>query len=347
MIRSLTSALMVLLMAAFGISVYQYLGSLKSRAPAQRPDAAAAAAKLPGTLYLAQGGALYRLARGRFSQLTPAQGWTQPEVSPDGSRLVAVKRAGNSSDLYLLGLDGQVQAQLTHNGSSTVEGSHWAFYPRFSPDGSSVYYSFDPKDRENSYRVDLAIFALGIGSAGQPGRQWTRPNPYTGGDVIPTPLQAGSLLYAKYSIDRQGQVHSQLWIQARAGSPGLGLTRPEEDCSQPAVSRSQTLVAMVCRHGGATGDLVVAPLEAASYELGPERVVVGGQLVASPSFSPDGLSLAYFAPASEGGPFQLWTVAVGAVSPAASPPPSPARAPAPVLVTRNLSLDPAAGPAWI
>ncbi len=336
MIRALVSAALVLAMCVFGFGVYRYLDSLKTVPRPQPPDAMAALVKLPGSVYVAQGGALYRLARGRFTRLTADDGWMQPQASPDGSRLVAVKRTGNASDLFLLGVDGQVQAQLTHDGSRTVELNHWAFYPRFGPDGASVFYSFDPKDAANNYRVDLAIYALGVEPGSRPGRQWTRPNHYTGGDVDPTPLSTGALLYAKYSIDGAGKVHSQLWIQARAGSPGLGLTRPEDDCGQPAVSRDQGLVAMVCRHGQTLGDLVVVPLDAANYELGSPRVVVTGQLAASPAFSPDGLSLAYFAPAAEGGPFQLWTVALASQA-----------HPAPVLVTRGLSLDPSAAPSWI
>ena len=312
--RALTIALLVVLMAAFGFGVYHLMDAQKRlRTGVEQPTQTSAKA-LPGTMYVAQGGSLYRFQHGRFARLTRADGWMQPALSPDGTRLVAVKRTVNSSDLYLLDTAGHVQQQLTHNGSTIVERNHWAFYPRFSADGASIFYSYDPKDPVNSYRVDLAIFALVPGSRSAP-REWTRPNEYTGGDVAPVPLRSGALVYAKNSIDAAGKVHSQVWIQARAGSTGLGLTQPDEDCGQPALAPSGSLLAMVCRHGQDTADVEVAPLDLAAYSIGAPRVVVPAGLNASPVFAPDGLSVAYFAPSGGAGPLQLWTVPVAQAGP--------------------------------
>jgi len=52
---------------------------------------------------------------------------------------------------------------------------------------------------------------------------WSTPNQYTGGDVEPVPVNGG-LIYTKYSIDDRSAVHSQVWFQRRAGSPGIALT---------------------------------------------------------------------------------------------------------------------------
>jgi Tol biopolymer transport system component len=283
-----------------------------------------------------QGGAIYRLRHGSFQQITREDGWMQPSLSPNGSRLVAVKRSLNRSDLFLLGPLGRTLVQLTRNDSTSVETNHWVFYPRYSPDGASVYFSYDPKDPYNSYRVDLAIYATSAVNPSAPASRWTQPNEYTGGDIYPVPLQTGGLVYTKYSIDQQSVGHSQVWVQATRGSPGLGLTKPADDCSQPALSADETQIAMVCRHGGLqSADLEVESFDGSSLTLRHPNVVVRGTLVAAPSFSPDGRLLAYFAPAEAGGPFQLWTVDPNATTTHGSR-----------QITTSLDLDPSAPPAW-
>jgi Tol biopolymer transport system component len=260
----------------------------------------------------------------------------QPSVSPDGSELVAVKRSLNRSDLYVLGSTGRRPVPLTHNQSQSVEGNHWVFYPRFSPDDSTLYFSYDPKDPYNDFRVDLAIFATSADPQAPKAVQWTQPNEYTGGDVEPVPLRRGGLIYTKFSIDEQSVVHSQVWFQAAPGSAGGGLTKPADNCAQPAVSKDETMVAMVCRHGGLeSADLEVASLDGSAPALGEPVVVVHGSLVASPAFSPDGKLLAYLAPAETSGPFQLWTVV-----------PTAASASIPRQITTHLDLDPSSAPIW-
>lgn len=345
--RALAVVVLVAMMAAFGFGVYHYLESQKRLRTTVEQPTAIQAVTLPGTMYVAQSGSLYRFAKGRFTRLTPSDGWMQPALAPDGAHLVAVKRSFNSSDLYLLDTAGHVVTQLTHNGSNVVEKNHWSFYPRYGADGQTVFYSWDPKDPYNSFRVDLAIFALNPNSRAAP-RQWSFPNDYTGGDVSPVPLRTGALIYAKNSIDNEGKVHSQVWVQARAGSAGIGLTQVDDDCGQPAVSPNGTELAMTCRHGQPTADVEVATLDLANYSIGPPAVIVPAGLNASPAFSPDGQTLAYFAPAGGSGPFQLWTISLGAgasPAPSASPSAAPA-APSPRQVTHDLAFDSSAPAAW-
>lgn len=341
--RIAATALLLALMAGFGAGVYRLLDSHRSRTLPQAESAPAAPGLgpvLPGTFYLAQGGSIYQFQKGKFKKLTPAEGWTQPAASPDGTRLVAVKRGFNSSDLYLLGTDGRVMAQLTHNLSTVVEYNHWAFFPRFSPDGNSIFYSYDAKDPGNSYRVDMAVYAMPVGSLKPVARPWTNPNQYTGGDVSPTPLRAGGLVYSKFAADADGKVFSQVWIQARAGSPGLGLTRAEDNCGQPAVSPAQTMLVVVCHPAKDVSIVETASLDPAGYSAGPLQPLVTAPLVASPAFSPDGLSVAYFAPAAPGRPFQLWTAAL---APAAAG----GKLPAPRVVGPALGWDSGSAPVWV
>jgi Tol biopolymer transport system component len=334
--QAAVSFALVVAMVLFGVGTYKALDSLRgSSIQVQRPASSLMA--LPGTLYLAQGGAIYRLRGGSFKEITPEEGWTQPSASPDGSRLVAVKRSLNSSDLFLLGANGQVEAQLTKNVSRQVEANHWAFYPRFSRDGSTVFFSYDAKDPYTSYRVDLAIYSRPADPAAAQATAWTQPNQYTGGDVGPLPLSHG-VIFTRFSIDANSQVHSQVWLQIGPGNPGVGLTPPADDCAQPAVTPDGKLLAMVCRHGQLrTADLAIAPLDLASGSIGAAVTLVSGRLVASPAFSSDGGALAYLSPAGAGGQFQLWTVAT---------PASGARG-SPIQVTQNLGFDSTSAPVWL
>ena len=333
MIKALTTLVLLVAMVAFGFGVYRAATLLKSDGShVVRPTSTSAPA-LPGTLYVAQDGALYRLKDGQFTQITDNAGWTEPAASPDGSQLVAVQRTGNFSDLYLLTSTGRVERQLTHHQSRQVEANHWAFVPRFSPDGTQVFYSYDAKVA-GSYQVDLAIFSISIEDGSVV--QWTTPNAYTGGDVDPVPLKSGGLIYTKYSIDDQSQVHGQVWYEARPGDVGVALTQPADNCGAPAVSADETELAMVCRHDQLqSADLVTASI-ASPGTLGSPATVVHGQLAAAPVFSPDGTMLAFLAPVASGGTFQLWTVAIGA-----SQTSSQAHA-----LTSNVGLDSTAAPVW-
>jgi Tol biopolymer transport system component len=261
----------------------------------------------------------------------------QPAADPTGTRLVAVRRQSNVSDVYVFERSGRVWTQLTHHSSSAIELNHWAFYPRFSPDGTQVFYAYDPKDPSSSYRLDLAIFSSPADPSSKSAVQWTYPNPYSGGDVNPVPLSGGGLIYTRFSIDDQSKVHSQIWLQSRPGSPGTALTDPEADCLQPALAAGGRLLAMVCTNGEpASAQLVVAAFDPATLTRGPQSVLVKGQLIASPSFSPDGKTVAYLAPAEPGGGFQLWTI-----------PATQLTVPAPRQVSSRLNLDAASAPAWV
>ncbi len=335
MIKALSYTILLLAMAAFGLGVYHAAAALRAdNGRVVKPDATSGPS-IPGTLYMAQDGAIYRLRGGQFAQVTDSAGWTAPAASPDGSQLVAVKRTGDYSDLYLLTSTGRVERQLTHHQSSQVESNRWAFFPRFSPDGTSIFYSYDIHDPYATYLVDLAVFSISLD--GQQVIQWTTPNDYTGGDANPVPIAGGALIFTRYSIDDQSQVHSQVWMIARPGSPGVALTPPDQNCASPAVSADAKLIAMVCRHDQLqSNQVVVAPLDTANYQLGPEAIVVQGQLAAVPAFSPDGKTLAFLAPVTAGGAFQLWTAASAAITRSAAHP-----------LTQSVGLDSTAAPAWV
>ena len=357
-------------MSVFGYGVYRLLGHLghlgtaAALAPPVDPRSERPAAVLPGTIYVVQDGDLYAMRSGQFTLVSPHSDggmWAQPSPA-GGGRLVAVVRTPDHSDVMLLDANGNTIAQLTHDASparrdGSVEDNHWAFHPRLSADGSTLFVDFDsPK---NGFLVDFAIWAMPLPS--QPpatptatehltnlsppapdARRWTTPNDYTGGDIEATPLPDGGLLFVRYLIDATFQVRSQVMLVTGALANPIAITPPADDCSQPAVAPDGVHLAMTCTHGRQTADLEVATIDrggpaGSDVSLVGRATLVSGKLAASPTWSPDGSGLVYIAPALAGGNFQLWWLR-GAGAAAVG---------APEEVTSSVGLDATSAPAWV
>ena len=367
-LRRLAAFLFVPLMVAFGSGVYVYLGSLKSKVVktrAELPTVTKPRLVLPGTMFVVQDGRLFKLKDGGFTEMGTAGDWSQPTLTPDHTRLVAVLRNGYSSDLYLLDLDGHILKRLTKNDSRIVDYNHWAFYPRVSPDGSTLFYSYDgPKHVDSAPGDDLSVWSMPLNGSQYQARRRTDPYWYTGGDVSPVPLAGAALLYVQHSIDPSTVVHSQIRLQSHPGDwVGKPLTALADDCSQPALSPDGTQLAMICTGGKQTARLEVAPFNGTT--LGPARVLLDGGLYASPAWSPDGQALAYFGPSGAAGHFELWWLAVPVVAtPSPTPTATPTHAPStsgaassivvpslpatpvPVQVTQGVDLSATSPAAW-
>ncbi len=226
--RAVTTALLLVLMAGFGVGVNRYLASRTrlTDAPAQSPTQVHVAPQLvlPGTVYFADNGGLFALHGTRVTQLrAQGGGWTQPVLLPNGGGLLAVRVTTNYySDLYELSLNGTVEKQLSHDSSTRVTATDhgqddWIYYPAVGP-GNTLYFSYDyPKGDKRDlpqccYQVDLSIWKTVLGSTeidraavkaafngAQNGiSQVSWANYYTGGDVSPVPLLDGGLLYVDY-----------------------------------------------------------------------------------------------------------------------------------------------------
>ncbi|HLQ60863.1 MAG TPA: hypothetical protein VK131_03275, partial [Candidatus Acidoferrales bacterium] len=286
------------------------------------------------TLYLTnERGSLFKLKQGVFNLLQSEGGWTQPSPSSDGKRLVIVRRSGFHSDLYLLDQDGQEVAQMLGNAGRYIDQNHWAFYPRLTGDGQKIFFSYDsPK---GGYEVDLSIWALPVGGSISQARRWTDGTSYTGGDVEPIPLGSGGMIYTSFDFAPDGTVHPQIWVMPRPFTQGTALTSMDDACSQPALSPDGTRLAMICTGGKQTSRLVVAQFTGSS--LTGVQVLLDGQLVARPTWAPDGSGLAFLAPELPEGLFQLWWLSTAA---AQTPP-------APVQLTIGYDFDATSTIAWI
>jgi Tol biopolymer transport system component len=333
---------LLVLWVAFGFGVNRFLDSRKSTVlthpTAVVPTEETANIGLPGTVYVSQGGHLYRFRAGQFSdmKLPAAPGsWTQPAVATTGQLLV-VARASEYSDIYLVdAASGAIVKKLTKNVSPNgkVEFNAWSFWPHLAADGSTIISNYDGPKTGTTFEVHLAVWS-GPLSGKIESRQWTQPEAYTGGDVAPVPLPGGGVVYAKYYLNEKSQIVSRIATVARPGAVPVYLTAGADDCGQPAVSPDGTKVAAICTSDTQTARLEVIPLSKGA--AGVPQVLVKSCLCASPTWSPDGGSLLYLAPADATGHFQLWWL-----SHADTATPSPAE-----QVTNHLDFDATSAPAW-
>ncbi len=368
---------LAVLMVLTGVSTYLYIGTRQSKLAAAplKPTAAQPtprAFQLPGTLFVAQNGALYSLSFGRYRQLTPEAGWMQPSLMPDGN-LLAVKRGGFYSDIYILNQFGRPLKQLTTNQaprrSYDTGDNHWAFYPRSSSDGKTIFLSYDkPKA---GYEVDLSVWSMPVSGGLARGTDWSYSQGYTGGDFQPIPVPGG-IIYTKYLRALDGTIHSQIWFLNRPSPSAFQLyagkawTSPAEDCREPAVAPGGGWLAMICTYGKQISYLVIAPF--AGQNIGARQIVISDQMVAQPTWAPDGSGIAYLAPAIGDQPFQLWFLpknayfkpvpspsptpspvpggpgAATSPSPVASPPPAPVVKP--IQMSTSLAFDATSPMAW-
>jgi Tol biopolymer transport system component len=342
--RAITVGVLLALMAGFGFGVNRLIASRKAKIPTEAtvfvPTATRPAVVLPGTLYLAQNGDIYRLSDGFFTDLhlSTAKGqWMQPAYVPGTQDIVAVLRSAEYSDLYLLSSQGQILRQLSHNATAQAQKvwlDHWMFWPRFDSTGKTMYFSYDQPKNSNTYAVDFSVWSGSLSGA-LANQRLTTANPFTGGDVEPTPMANGDIMYSRYAISGGSAYSFIALLNKPEGKPVL-LTTASQDCGQPAPSPDGTMVAMVCI--GGTGlqstRIEVAPL--VGTKLGTPRILVNNCLCSAPEWAPDGSGLVYFNPADVTGHFELWWVK-GALS---------ATPAAPLQVTTNLDFDATSPVSW-
>ncbi|HVC39146.1 MAG TPA: hypothetical protein VNH20_04110 [Candidatus Dormibacteraeota bacterium] len=342
--RLLPPLAVMALMAIFGFAVYSILGTLKSNKHlSTKPTQSQALVALPGRIVLVQAGNIYSLTNLTFTQIkAPAYDWVQVETGPPGE-ILAVADFGMYSNVYLLNYQGQVVRQLLSEGSSQYFSNHWAYYPRVSPGGSTLFYSWDWVDPGSAYNVDFQIQAVPFANPSARAVVWSLPGLYyQGGDVEPIPLANGGIIYAKYAVDSaagpgDGSTYSQLVYASSPSANLVYLTSPGQNCAEPALSPSGTEIAMVCT----TNTLQTTTLQVASWNgtsLGTPVVISSGPEPASPTWSPDGKSVLYLNTllTDKSSPFQLWWV----------PKATSARPGVPQQVTTGLNFTATSPPVW-
>jgi Tol biopolymer transport system component len=333
------------LMAVFGFAVYAALGTLKSnKHEVTKPTLTQALIDLPGTVYLVQNGDIYSLTGLNFTQLkAPAYDWVQVAPGPAGD-ILAVAYSGMYSNVYLLNAQGGLVRLLLSESSSQYFNNHWAYYPKVSPNGATLFYVSDWVDPGSAYNVDFQVQAVPFADPGAEAVVWSEPGLYyQGGDVEPIPLANGGVIYAKYDINdtpgtaTYGAAYSQLVYASSPTSTLDYLTTPTQDCAEPALSPSGTEIAMVCINNNLqTTTLWVASWNGTS--LGTPLQISSGPEPASPTWAPNGKSVIYLNTllSDKSSPFQLWWV----------PKANSLKPGLPQQVTKNLNFTATSPPIW-
>jgi Tol biopolymer transport system component len=333
-------------MSLFGFAVYSVLGTLKSnKHSSQKPTQTQALIDLSGTIYVVQDGSIYSLRNLTFTPVrAPAYDWVQAEPGPNGD-ILAVAYSAMYSNVYLLSPQGQVLRQLLSESSTQYFDNHWAYYPRVTPNGSTLFYVSDWVDPDSAYNVDFQIQAVPYASPAANPVIWSEAGLwYQGGDVEPIPLANGALIYTEYDItdvadsSEDGDTYGQLAYVSSPGAVPAFLTTPAQDCGEPALSPKGNEIAMVCSNNS----LQTTTLEVASWNgttLGTPVTIANGPLPASPTWSPDGKSVLYLNTllTDKSSPFQLWWA-----------PKATAKKPGvPEQVTTDLNFTATSPPIWV
>ena len=335
--RFLATIASVALMALFGYAVWAVLGTLQTKGSTTiKPTAEKALVDLPGTVDVVQGGHIYSLSNLQFTELHTSPGdWVQAAPAPNGD-LLGVVRGNGYSNIYLLNSQGQTIRTLLNETSSYFFDNHFAFYPRVSANGQSLFYAWNWLDPDANYDVDFEIQAVPLANTDADPTVWSTPNEYQGGDVEPVPLANGGVIYSKYAVNTAtGATYSQLAYIASPYANLVYLTTPQENCSEASINRAGTTIAMICTdnlHQSTTLDLATWN----GTSLGPLRVVSNGPLAASPTWSQTGNSLLFLDPVKRNQPFQLWWL----------PDATSAKLGPVQQVTENLNLTATSAPVW-
>jgi hypothetical protein len=271
------------------------------------------AASVKGTIYVAQGGRIWRLRGGKITAVTPAgQNLAYPTASANGSVTAASVVGQGQAQLAVGGPDFAGLTSLT----PTQKDPHRAsldLKPSLSPDGTRMVFMSD----RSSCCSDEAIWE---GPIRRP-RQVSFPPDTTGGDDAPAylPDVSGVVLVAwrnnRGNLDQAGVPAGRVKVLAPAAAA---------DFLDPAPGPAGKL-AWTSRQGD-TSNIVVGNLDASA-----------GVTVANfgdcrqPVWSADGKNLLFIS--GHAGSMDLWTV--------------PAAGGSPQRLTWGADLDANSHPAWI
>ena len=271
------------------------------------------AKSIKGTIYVAQGGRIWKLRAGKIAAVTSAtQQLAYPTASADGA-VTAVSVVGHGqAQLAVGGPDFTGMAPLApakkdpHRASLDLK-------PSLSADGKRLAFMSD----RSSCCSDEAIWEGPIRAP----HQVSFPPDTTGGDDAPAYLpDATALVLVAWRMNRGNLDQAAVPV----GRPRLMIPAVDTDVLDPAPGPEAKL-AWISRKGD-TANVVVGRLDG----TGATTVASFGDC-RQPVWSPDGQSLAFIS--GHGGSVDLWTVRAGGGNPQ--------------RLTWGADLDANSHPAWI
>lgn len=292
--RAVCAALIALALAACNGPTVPVIGQPQTPKTLTAQDAAK---QLPGSVYVVQGGRVWRLRGGNLSALTPGdQTVGYPTMTTDGKHSAVALISSGHSEIAVGGPDFDNLSSLTtapkdpHNGSIDIK-------PTFSPDGTRLAFMSD----RGKCCTDEQIWE-GPYNPYRP-RQVSTPPDATGGDDAPVyTLNGAAILFVAYRpVNGDSQnTHAQLQqAGVPSGKPKAILAPADGDILDPAPGPGDRL-AFVMRRGD-SADIEVGAADGS----GATKVTSFGD-TRQPVWSPDGQSLVFIS--QHGGTFDLWSV---------------------------------------
>lgn len=103
------------------------------------------APNITGKFVFGLDGSIMFWQNGQYGKIYSKAGvyYTQPSLSPDGQRVVAVEEGTNHSDLIIIPPNGNETRITDYRGKYDHLASSWAFFPSWSPDGKFIAYITD------------------------------------------------------------------------------------------------------------------------------------------------------------------------------------------------------------
>jgi TolB protein len=316
-------------------------------AAAAPPTVVAAGAELPGRLLFVQGGNLWLWQGASGRQITSSGDAFQPAWSPDGKRIAYIRRVQSYSDLMVMPADGGEPLRLTEDGPDEsvysyerIYASLWAFYPTWSPDGTTIAYvsQAGPPSGSPAGEYNMSLFTIAAGAEAGPRRQIHADDDAHIGRPAFAP-DGESIVFARAP---RREDRPALFRYDRAADRAAAIPGAPEQSYDPAFSPDGRWLAFAARvpsaGSGETGegtDVFVMP---AAGGL-PSRLTNAGTARA-PAFAPDGRQLAFLAIAPGGHSFDLWVVDLQAGTGGAL------QAGQPRQITRDVQIDADSGVAW-
>jgi TolB protein len=276
-------------------------------------------AEVPGKLlFVLSGGDIWAAEGDSTHSITRSGKKYQPAWSPDGRRIAYVQREESFSDLWVMDSNGSNKVRITNNEPAGIDARSedhilsitWAFYPRWSRDGSLLAYMSQltpprPTGGEVPSEYPLSLYLYGsrrIAEGSLAGPSFQR--------LVKADID---LSHPTWSADDQLLVYAQSERCYSASCPdagaGLGFYVPETDASgdlagadpaqfnsamDPAFSPDGAWLAYV-KDDGAGSDIWVVPAPELDGTVSgaPIRLTSTGRS-RMPTWSPDGSKLAYF-----------------------------------------------------